>query len=87
MFDSVRQGFKNARLKLSNKRSLTEEDIDGLSEKLVDGLIAWGNAETIEARLAEHAEAGATHVCIHPLHPEKGQGAVGQDALTALATN
>ena len=28
MFDAVRQGFKNARLSLSSKRSLTEADID-----------------------------------------------------------
>jgi signal recognition particle subunit SRP54 len=28
MFDAVRQGFKNARLSLSGKRSLTEDDLD-----------------------------------------------------------
>ena len=74
-------GYRNAWLRMG----FTDEDIDGLSDKLVDGLVAWGDADAIEGRLAEHAEAGATHVCVHPLHPEAGQGAVDDDVLCALA--
>jgi len=80
-FYSRAPGYRNAWLRMG----FSDEDIDGLSNKLVDGLIAWGDADRIETRLAEHAEAGATHVCIHPLHPESGQGAVHDEVLAALA--
>lgn len=80
-FYSRAPGYRNAWLKMG----FSEEDIDGLSAKLVDGLVAWGNVATIEARLAEHAEAGASHVCVHPLHPSSGQGAVDDAVLAALA--
>ena len=74
-------GYRDAWLKMG----FTEHDIDGLSEKLVDGIIAWGDVDAIEARLAEHAEAGASHICIHPLHPHSGQGTIDDAVLTALA--
>lgn len=74
-------GYRNAWLRMG----FTEEDIDGLSDKLVDGLIAWGDVDAVEARISEHAEAGATHVCIHPLHPMEGQAAVHDEVLAALA--
>lgn len=80
-FYSRAPGYRNAWLNMG----FSKEDIDGLSEKLVDGLIAWGDVDRIEARLSEHADAGATHVCIHPLHPEHGQGALDDDVLAALA--
>jgi probable F420-dependent oxidoreductase len=37
---------------------------DGGSDGLVDAVIAWGDAEAIAARVAEHHKAGADHVCI-----------------------
>ena len=43
---------------------------DGLSDRLIDALVATGDADAIDRRLAEHEAAGADHVCIHPLHPE-----------------
>jgi probable F420-dependent oxidoreductase len=42
----------------------------GLSDRLVEALVALGDADAIERRLREHVDAGADHVCIHPLHPE-----------------
>lgn len=80
-FYSRAPGYANAWLKMG----FSQDDIDGLSEKLVDGLIAWGDVDAIEARLSEHAEAGATQICIHPLHPESGQAAVDDAVLAALA--
>ena len=80
-FYSRAPGYRNAWLRMG----FTEEDIDGLSERLVDALVAWGDVDRIEARLAEHAAAGATHVCIQPLHPEHGVGAVDDEVLAALA--
>jgi probable F420-dependent oxidoreductase len=40
---------------------------DGGSDRLVDGLVAWGDADAIVARVHEHLEAGADHVCIQPV--------------------
>lgn len=37
------------------------------SDRLIDSLIAWGNAETIEQRVQAHLDAGASHVCIEPM--------------------
>ena len=62
-----------------------DDDIDGLSDRFVDAMVAWGDVEAIERRLAEHADAGATQVCIQVLHPSAGVGAVDYEALAALA--
>ena len=43
---------------------------NGLSDRLIDALVAMGDAESIERRLSAHMNAGANHVCIQPLHPE-----------------
>ena len=46
----------------------TEADIaDGGSDKLVDALVVWGDEATIAARVQEHRDAGASHVCIQVL--------------------
>jgi probable F420-dependent oxidoreductase len=43
----------------------TEEDCrNGGSDRLVDGIVAWGDLETILRRVREHHDAGADHVCI-----------------------
>lgn len=60
----------------------TEDDLaDGGSDRLIDGLVAWGSAAQIEQRLTAHRDAGATHVCIQPLKPG---GAPGEPDLAAL---
>jgi probable F420-dependent oxidoreductase len=46
----------------------TDEDIaDGGSDRLVDALVVWGDESTIAARVQEHRDAGADHVCIQVL--------------------
>ena len=62
-----------------------DDDIDGLSDRFVDAMVAWGDVDAIERRLGEHADAGATQVCIQVLHPEAGAGVIDYDALAALA--
>ncbi|MFZ4517124.1 MAG: LLM class F420-dependent oxidoreductase [Microthrixaceae bacterium] len=43
----------------------TEEDLaDGGSDKVVDAIVAWGGVEQAVARVQEHLDAGADHVCI-----------------------
>ena len=63
-----------------------ESDLaDGGSDRLIDTLVPWGTADQIESRIAEHVDAGATHVCLQPLKPAAGMGEPDRDALEALA--
>lgn len=80
-FYSRAPGYVNA----WKRMGFSDDDISTQSARLVDAIVAWGTADQIEARLQEHADAGASHVCIHPLHPEDGQGQPDDDALVALA--
>ncbi|MCJ7438928.1 MAG: LLM class F420-dependent oxidoreductase [Acidimicrobiia bacterium] len=46
----------------------TEEDLGGdISDRLVDAIVAWGDAGTIAARVRAHHDAGADHVCVQVL--------------------
>ena len=61
-----------------------ESDLaDGGSDRLVDALVAWGDADTIRARITAHHDAGADHVCIQPIGTE--MGVPDDEALEALA--
>jgi probable F420-dependent oxidoreductase len=40
---------------------------DGGSDRLVDAIVAWGSDETVAARIREHHDAGADHVCVQIL--------------------
>ncbi len=49
----------------------TEADVaDGGSDRLVDSIVAWGDEDAIVARVQEHRDAGADHVCVQVLSPE-----------------
>ncbi len=51
----------------------TDDDTaDGGSDRLVDGLVAWGDEEAIAARVQDHVDAGADHVCLQVIHDEDG---------------
>ena len=45
----------------------TDEDVRDLTDALVDALVVWGDAPTIAARVREHRDAGADHVCVQVL--------------------
>jgi probable F420-dependent oxidoreductase len=46
----------------------SDQDLaDGGSDALIDALVAHGSGEQIAARLAEHFDAGADHVCVQLL--------------------
>jgi probable F420-dependent oxidoreductase len=52
-----------------------ESDFDeGGSDRLIDGLIAWGDAEDVKARVREHLDAGADHVAVHVVTPNDQPG-------------
>lgn len=46
---------------------------NGASDRLVDAIVAWGDAQTLRQRVATHYAAGATHVCILPLRSDPGE--------------
>jgi probable F420-dependent oxidoreductase len=63
----------------------TEDDIAGQgSDRLVEGLVAWGDEEAVAARVAEHREAGADHVSIQVVNPPAERLAVFRALAGAL---
>jgi probable F420-dependent oxidoreductase len=62
-----------------------DEDFEaGGSDRLVDAVIPWGDAEVVAARVAEHLSAGADHVAIQPLGPGRTFDHVGLGWLAAI---
>jgi probable F420-dependent oxidoreductase len=68
----LRQGFTDAEL------------ADGGSDRFIDAMVLWGDAETIRRGLRAHFTAGATHVCLQPVHAD-GDFAARDRMLAALA--
>jgi probable F420-dependent oxidoreductase len=63
----------------------TEADLaDGGSDRFIDAMVLWGDPATIKRGLRAHLEAGATHVCIQPVHAE-GDIETRDRTLEALA--
>ncbi|WP_222720190.1 LLM class F420-dependent oxidoreductase [Actinomadura sp. HBU206391] len=61
---------------LNNLRELgwEEDDLaDGGSDALVDAIVVWGDEDAVAARVREHHEAGADHVCVQPLADDNRQ--------------
>jgi probable F420-dependent oxidoreductase len=56
-------------------QGFAEEDVaNGGSDRLVDAIVAWGDEDAVAARVHEHLDAGADHVCVQaisddPLEP------------------
>lgn len=80
----VARQFMSTYLGLPNYRNnlltlgFTEKDFeDGGSDRLVDAIVAWGDAESIQKRIEEHWQNGADHVAIQML---RADGEPGYDA-------
>jgi probable F420-dependent oxidoreductase len=61
---------------LANLRRLGFTDDDwadpkAASDRLIDGVVAWGDVDTIAARVREHLDAGADHVCVQVLRGDR----------------
>lgn len=54
------------------------------SDRLVDAIVPWGDADVVAARVAEHLDAGADHVAIQPLGPDRTFDHVGLGWLAAI---
>jgi probable F420-dependent oxidoreductase len=49
------------------RSGFTQDDLDSVSDRLFDAIIAWGDEDAIVHRVNEHREAGADHVCVQAL--------------------
>ncbi|HVT65465.1 MAG TPA: LLM class F420-dependent oxidoreductase [Mycobacteriales bacterium] len=49
-----------------------EDFADGGSDRLIDALVVWGDEAAIAARVQEHRDAGADHVCIQVVNTDDG---------------
>jgi probable F420-dependent oxidoreductase len=63
-----------------------QSEIDnGGSDRLVDDIVAWGSPEQVLQRVREHLDAGADHVCIQVLSPDRGTLAMSEWRQLAAA--
>jgi probable F420-dependent oxidoreductase len=87
---SIARRHTRAYLGLDNYRNnlvrmgWSETDLaDGGSDRLVDAVVAWGDAGDIARRIQEHFDAGADHVCIQVLSEHDGFPLRELEALAA----
>jgi probable F420-dependent oxidoreductase len=68
-----------------SRLGFTEADLaGGGSDRFIDAMVLWGDAATVKKGLRAHFDAGATHVCLQPVHPD-GEFALRDRMLEALA--
>jgi probable F420-dependent oxidoreductase len=49
----------------------TEQDLaNGGSDRFIDAMMLWGEPDAVKRGLRAHFDAGATHVCLQPVHEE-----------------
>ncbi|MYR05540.1 TIGR03620 family F420-dependent LLM class oxidoreductase [Gordonia sp. SID5947] len=49
----------------------SEDDLQSVSGRLFDAIIAWGDESAVLARIDEHRAAGADHVCVQVLQADQ----------------
>ena len=59
----------------------TDDEIQGCSDRFIDEIFVWGDADTIRERVDAHLAAGADHVCIQALTAPEGSAAATWRAL------
>jgi hypothetical protein len=57
---------------------------NGGSDRFIDAMVLWGDPATIARGLRAHLEAGATQICIQPIHAT-GDTEARDRTLTVLA--
>ncbi len=57
----------------------------GGSDRFLDAMVAWGDERAIRARIQEHWDAGADHVCIQAIGPQGSRQLVDERILDLLA--
>jgi len=62
------------------RAGFNESDFEnGGSDRLIDAIIAWGDADSIKSRIQSHIDAGATEICLYPINAKEqlAEGQVG----------
>ena len=68
------------------RAGFTEADLaDGGSDRLIDALVGIGDLDAIAARVREHRDAGADHVCLQVLGPRSHDAAAYRELATIPA--
>ena len=49
----------------------TEDEITNMDDRLVDAIVVWGTVDDIAERVRAHHDAGASHVCVQVLRPDR----------------
>jgi probable F420-dependent oxidoreductase len=73
---------------MNNWRRLGFGDKDlagGGSDRFVDTIVAWGDEVAIRARIQEHWDAGADHVCVQPISFEASRQTLDERIIELLA--
>ena len=74
----VARGFASGYLGLPNyannlrRLGFADDDIEQVTDRVVDATGAWGDVEAIRTRVRAHLDAGADHVCVQVLPHEPG---------------
>jgi alkanesulfonate monooxygenase SsuD/methylene tetrahydromethanopterin reductase-like flavin-dependent oxidoreductase (luciferase family) len=77
----VLPNYRNNWLRLG----FTEAELEnGGSDRFIDAMVVSGTAEQVKAGLRAHFAAGATHVCLQPVHAD-GDWAHRDAMIAALA--
>ena len=70
------------------RMGFAEEDlVDDGSDRLIDGLVAWGDENAILKRITAHHHAGADQVCINALSFDRLEHPIGQWRALAPVLN
>jgi len=76
----VLDNYRNNWLRLG----FSEQDLaDGGSDRFIDAMVNWGDTDAVKRQLRAHVDAGATHVCLKPVHAD-GDFAARDRTLKAL---
>jgi probable F420-dependent oxidoreductase len=68
------------------REGFAEHDLaGGGSDRFLDAMVAWGDERAIRARIQQHWDAGADHVCIQAISPQGSRQPVDEKVLALLA--
>jgi probable F420-dependent oxidoreductase len=69
-----------------HRQGFSDDDLaGGGTDRFIDSLVAWGDEGAIRARLQQHWDAGADHVCIQPIGPQGPPELAADRVLDLLA--
>jgi probable F420-dependent oxidoreductase len=68
------------------RQGFGEDDLaGGGSDRFLDAMVAWGDEGAIRARIQQHWDAGADHVCIQPISSQGAREPTSERVLDLLA--